>query len=250
MPVFDPREKNFPFLPFIILSNIFPLIGVMYYNMSFFMLFYLFWWETVIISFFQWLKMGKASLLADPDHSFTINGKTLTHQQVNSKKYMRRMFFVVRTFMLLFYLIFIVVFVGFFIPAQNNDEEGMLTTVQAIVFDDTWMRISFLVFIFVHGVDYINYLAAKQYEETSLRQLGMPFDGRIITMHIVIVGGTFLSMFVSEKLFANNAKAGQISIAALFVLIKILVDVASLKMQQRRTETISKALDSMKGKQK
>lgn len=250
MPVFDPREKDFPLLPFIIISNIFPLIGVLYYDMSFFMLFYLFWWETVIMSIFQWLKMKKASKQDVPDPNFTINGNPLSYEQVNNRKYMRRMFLIVRTLMLLFYLLFIVVFVGFYIPAQNSDNEGMISSAQAIVFADGWMRISFLIFLLVHGIDYVNYIATKQYEETSLRQLGMPFDGRIIIIHVVIVGGTFLSMFVGEKLFPGNPKAGQVSIAALFVVMKIILDLFALKSNKRRTETILTTYNSLTGKQK
>lgn len=57
MPIFDPRERSGPILPALILANVIPLVGIIYYDVSFFALLYLYWWETVIISIFRWQKM-------------------------------------------------------------------------------------------------------------------------------------------------------------------------------------------------
>lgn len=243
MPIFDPRERSVPVLPTIIIANLFPLVGIIYFNLSFFALFYLFWWETGIISFYQWLKMGKAKKNADPDPGFTINGKTLTHEQVNSKRYMRRMYFWVRFFMLGFYLIFIIVFVGLLASNQSDDMLGFLN---ALFLMDPWMRYSLLAFILTHGIEYWVWLRDEDYNNTSLRELGSPFDGRVLIMHLVIVLGTFGSVFVTEKLMPGNPKAGSIIYATLFVLLKILLDGYSYSKNKRRPEVIMQTFTSLK----
>jgi len=236
MPILDPRERSIPVLPVIIITNIIPLVGIIYYDLTFFALFYLFWWETVIISFYQWLKMGRAKKIAEPDPNFTVNGKTLTHQQVNSKRYMRRMYFWVRVLMLIFYLVFIVVFVGI---VQSATTDGAISFMRAFLLIDPWMKVALLAFILTHGLEYWVWIRDGDAENTSLRELGMPFDGRIIIMHIVIVLGTFGSMYASESLFPDHPKAGSIAYATVFVLLKIAIDVFSYVRNQRRTDVIS-----------
>lgn len=236
MPIFDPRERSIPILPVIIITNIIPLVGIIYYDLTFFALFYLFWWETVIISFYQWMKMGRAKKIADPDPNFTVNGRTLTHEQVNSKRYMRRMYFWVRLLMLIFYLIFIIIFVG---VMQSATSDGAISFVRAFLFSDPWMKVALLAFIFTHGLEYWVWKRDGEDKNTSLRELGMPFDARIIIMHMVIVLGTFGSLYASEKLFPGNPKAGSIAYAAIFVFLKIIVDVFSYVKNQRRTEVLT-----------
>jgi Family of unknown function (DUF6498) len=246
MPVYDEREKQFPVLPFIILSNIFPLIGVLYYHMSFFMLFYLYWCETVIISIFNWIKMGKAKKKDVPDPGFTINNHPLTYQQVNSKKYMRRMYLGMRLFILFFYLIFIIVFIGFMQSMRQPDaDKNALSVMQTLFFQDRWMQVSLLVFIILHCIQYWQWIMTKEYEETSLRKLGSPFDGRMIIMHIVIVLGTFLSFYATENLFPHNPNAGQIAFASLFVFLKVIVDVLSFNRNNKRSHTILETYESL-----
>ncbi len=243
MPILDPRERSIPVLPSIIIMNIIPLIGIIYYDLTFFALFYLYWWETVFISFFQWLKMGKAQKITDPDPGYTVNGKMLTHEQVNSKRYMRRSYFWIRSFMLIFYLIFIIVFVG--VLSAVNDGEG-IEFLRAIIFADDWMKLAIVAFILTHLLDYFVWVKDEEYKETSLRELGMPFDSRIILMHLVIVLGTFGSMYVSESLFPEHPKAGSIAYASLFVLIKLMIDIWAYTKNSKRSVVLSRLTQSPK----
>lgn len=245
MPVYDNREPQIPILPFLIVSNIFPLIGVLYYHMSFFMLFYVYWCETCIISIFNLIKMGKASRQDVPDPGLTINGKNLTSQQVNSKKYMRRMYGSTRCFILLFYLLFIVVFVGLMESVRHEDSTTLINMADILFFRVRWMQITLGVFILLHAIQYWQWLATREYEETSLRQLGSPFDGRMIVMHIVIVLGTFLSIYASEHLFPNNPHAGQIAFASLFVFLKIMLDIISYNRNNKRSHTLLNVYDAI-----
>lgn len=236
MPIFDPREKNFPVLPSLILANLLPLIGVIYYDISFFALIYLYWWETVIISIFQFIKMGSAKKQTEPDPGFTINGKPLTINQVNSKRYMRAMFVIIRLIMLFFYLIFIIIFIGILSSVKEGD---MLGFAEALVFAEPWVLASFLAFIFTHLVEYITWMREETYKTTSLRELSSPFDSRILVIHVVIVLGTFSAMFASEKLFPETPNAGSIAYACIFVLLKVIVDIIAYKSNVRRTVLLS-----------
>jgi hypothetical protein len=76
----------------------------------------------------------------------------------------------------------------------------------------------------------------------------MPFDGRIIIIHVVIVLGTFLSIYFSEKLMPGNPKAGNIAFASLFVLLKTIVDVIAYRKLQRRSETMISVYNRMQKK--
>ncbi len=236
MPIFDPRERSFPILPTLIISNILPLIGILYYDLTFFSLFYLYWWETVIISFFTFMKMGRAQQRSEPDPNYTVNGKTLTNEQVNSKRYMRTSFAVIRFFMLVFYLIFIVIFVGLVSAAKSDDD--ILSFGGTLFFIYPWMRISFAAFLITHTLEYWIWVRDEEYKTTSLRALGSPFDSRIVIMHIVIVLGTFLSFYASENLFPGNPKAGSMGYAILFVMMKTGVDMFAYMKNTKRTEVI------------
>lgn len=241
MPVLDPRERSFPVLPFLMAGNLFPLIGVLFYGFGFFALFYLYWWETVIISIFQWLKMGRAELQSKPDPKFLVNNKPLSDAQVNSRRYMRRLYFFVRGGLLAFYLIFIIVFTGS--SDAGNGGDMIDNFVLPLMLKVPWMQVSLLVFFISHAVEYRVWIYDKDYKTTSLTSLGNPIDGRTIIMHIVIVLGTFLSAFVTNSLFPENPRAGVIAYASLFVLLKILVDLYAYATDQRRGTLLAKYMN-------
>ena len=185
MPVYDSREKSFPVLSAIILSNLMPLIAVLFYDVSFFALFYLYWWETVIISVFQFIKMGKAQKLSEPNPNFSINDKTMIKNSRLSTRFL----------MLVFYLFFIVIFVG----VLSTMKENPTAFVRALLFTEPWVKVSFAGFFVTHLVEYIFWRSNKEYEQTSLRELGTVFDTRVMVIHIVIVLGTFAAMFAGDK---------------------------------------------------
>lgn len=240
MPIFDPREIKGPVLPALIMANIFPLVGILYNEISFFALFYLYWWETVIVSIFRWLKMSWAEKPSEPNPNQLVNGRILTYEQVNNRGRMRRQYFFVRTGIMLFYLLFIVVFVGV-VSTMNEDTGGFA---RAITFAEPWVFWSFIGFTALHLTEYITWIMRKDYKETTLLELSNPFDGRIILMHLVIVLGTFLAMYTSENLFPNHPRAASIGYGALFVAIKTVVDIIAYKKNQPRQQT----LDALLGK--
>lgn len=236
MPVFDPRERSIPVLPSVILANIIPLVAIISYDFSFFSLIYLYWWETVLLSIFNFMKMGSANKTGEPDPNLKINGRVLSHEQVNNRKYMRRMYIFVRMGMLIFYLIFIVVFIGVLGMDRGDDPAKFGETILLI---DPWIRIGLAAFFITHLLEYIVWRRDGSAAETTLRELGSPFDARVIVMHLVIVLGTFLSMFVTESMFPNNPKAGSIAYASIFVILKTIVDLLAYVKNTKRTTVIT-----------
>jgi hypothetical protein len=244
MPIFDPRERSGPMLPAMIVANIFPLVGIIYYDVNFFALFYLYWWETVIISIFRWQKMGWASKPSEPDPTVTYNGQPLTNEQVNNRRGMRIRYFFVRSGMMLFYLLFIVVFVGI-LTSIKEDAVGFAS---AITFSDPWVFWSFVGFVIVHLLEYISWIRNETYKETTIVELSSPFDSRIIVMHVVIVGGTFLAMFTSEKLFPDHPHAASIGYGALFVFLKTIIDVIAWRNNHSRQDALVKVSGALRRK--
>ncbi len=238
MPIFDPREIKGPVLPALIMANIFPLVGIIYDEISFFALFYLYWWETVIVSIFRWLKMSWAEKPSEPDPNYTVNGSMLTYEQVNNRGRTRRQYFFIRSGILIFYLIFIIVFVG----AVSTMREDISGFANAITFEEPWVFWSFIGFTALHLTEYITWIMRQEYKETTLRELSSPFDGRIILMHLVIVLGTFLAMYTSENIFPNHPRAASIGYGVLFVSIKTVVDIIAYKNNQPRQQTLDTLL--------
>lgn len=238
MPIYDPREQKGPVLPVLLLANIFPLVGIVYDEISFFALFYLYWWETVIVSIFRWQKMAWAEKPSEPDPLFLVNGRILTKEHVNNRGKMRRQYFFMRSGIMIFYLIFIIVFVGA-MSTMSEDTSGFAA---AITFNEPWVFWSFIGFTALHLTDYITWIQRKAYKETTLVELASPFDGRIILMHLVIVLGTFLAMYTSENLFPNHPRAASIGYGVLFVGIKTIVDVIAYKKNEPRQKTLDTLL--------
>ena len=244
MPIFDPRERSGPILPALILANVIPLVWIIYYDVSFFALFYLYWWETVIISIFRWQKMGWASKPSEPDPNVTYNGKMLTYEQVNNRRGMRIQYFFIRSGMMLFYLLFIVVFVGIMTAVQ----EDATSFAMALTFTDKWVFWSFIGFVALHLIEYITWIQTEQYKETTIAELASPFDARVLVMHVVIVGGTFLAMFTSQKLFPDHPHAASIGYGTLFVFLKTIIDVIAWNNNHSRQKAVVKVGNALRGK--
>jgi len=236
MPIFDPRENKGPFLPALLLANILPLVGILYDEISFFALFYLYWWETVIISIFRWQKMAWAEKPSEPNSALMVNGRLQSADFINNRGKMRRQYFFVRSGIMLFYLIFIIVFVGVLNSAgENAGEFG-----RAITFSEPWVFWSFIAFTVLHLTEYITWVRSKAYKETTLSELSTPFDGRLIIMHLVIVLGTFLAMYTSETLFPNHPRAASIGYGVLFVVIKIITELFAYRSNRSRHQVLEK----------
>jgi hypothetical protein len=78
--------------------------------------------------------------------------------------------------------------------------------------------------------------------ETSTAELAVPFDGRSIVMHIVIVLGAVSTAFLGERLFGSEQKAAPILFYSFFVVMKTAVDMLSYKTNENREKMVWKQL--------
>ncbi len=76
-----------------------------------------------------------------------------------------------------------------------------------------------------HGVAFVShYLARGEYRTSSVNELMMRPYGRVVLLHVTIVLGGFLAMFIGPSH----------AVLLLFVLFKIVADVAAHRRSQRR----------------
>ena len=204
-----PQNRNV-ILPLIIFSNLFPLYGVINYNWTIFTVVYIYWFELLIITFFQFLKIitsqGESSI------------STWTKIFIGIK------FLIGRCSLFLFYLIFIVTFLGVLASVKEDGKTNAVGMFEAIFFRGTFYRITLLSFILYNLVDFIvlfilndNYKTAKPADNNNL------LDAHILVVHIVVVLGTFLYQGVTDKLHWDH-KSAMIACVSLFVFIKIIAD--------------------------
>lgn len=208
------KPKGNFLLPLIIISNLFPLYGVVKFNWTIFTIVYIYWIELLIISFFQLLKIFISQ--GGVEHSFF------------KKLKLAIKFFVFRTFIFFFYLMFIFVFLG--ILMKDNDKSENHTFAMTIILRAPFMKVvllNFLLYNFVHF--FVMFILSGEYKMSKPEDQFQLFDSHMIVVHIVVVLGTFLAKFVEESLHADHHIA-MIACVCLFIFVKILVDIARQAM--------------------
>ena len=238
MAASSPNDPRFPVLPTLLVMNIFPLVGVLFFHWSFFAIIYIYWWETVIMSIFNILKMRRAKKPGVPNPNWKINNEVQTVADVNNKPKLMATYISIRFFTLFIYLVFIIVFIGMYSAGQD----GYSTAVEIIFFLDTFMQVSIVVVFAYYLIDFITWRLSGMEHETSTSELAVPFDGRSIVMHIVIVLGAVSTSFLGEKLFGSEQKAAPILFSSFFVLMKTAVDMLSYKTNENREKLVWKQL--------
>jgi hypothetical protein len=164
----------------IILFNLVPIIGVAFYHWSPFEMFWLFWMETLIISFFNAVRIlfSQERSVASLDESVP-----LKYNVSSSFKYL-----LTRIAIFFFYSIFIITFIGFL----SYKEKDPVHVVRTLAFQNLLFNLALLLIIctqlfYILRYFFINgaYVYAKRDQYTGI------FDGRQIVIHVA-VGSAFL----------------------------------------------------------
>lgn len=191
----------------IFLFNMIPVAGVLWFNWRVFDMFWFFWLETLVISFFDSIKI-----------LFSQYGRTESEHRLNYRAAIK--FFIIRFIIFWFYLIFLVVFIG--IMGKTSKGSDMFRT---LLFQDLVFNLSILLLIIVQ----INHLVKdffmeKKHLQTAADSFSAVFDSRQIFMHIAIIVCAFLNMFLSDETFVK------FSVTLVFCLLKFFF---SYKYHQR-----------------
>lgn len=194
----------------IVLLNCIPILGVAFYNWAPFEMFWLFWVETLIRSFFNAIRIFFAQNNAI-DQPFR-----KTQQKYNPAIAIR--YLIARVGIFIFYSLFIIVFIGFL----GNSGRGM-SMIGTIFFQDILFNLALLL-IFVNQIFYLVkfYFMNKAYYYDNPFMYAAIFDGRQIVIHIAIIVGSFGVAFLFKQ--DSSRGNGAIWLISVLCLCKIIYE--------------------------
>jgi hypothetical protein len=168
----------------LILSNIVPVLGVIFLDWQAFAILFLFWFENIVIGVSNVFKMALVS--------------SNTIKQAASKVSAIAFFIVHYGLFTLVHGIFIfVVFGDFFTETVNSNVFDVFGN-----FADLQLGWAILALVISHTVSFfVNYVGKGEYKSTSLNQLmGQPY-GRVVILHVTIIFGGFLVTLFGSPVF-------------------------------------------------
>lgn len=211
----------------IILTNLIPVYGVIFWNWTPFYVFWLFWIETLIVAFFNVAKI----LLSKGEVKNRYNIPSLSiigllFRNSKSKWYIAFKYIVARIFIFIFYSIFIVVFIGFLGSSKDNSVKN----VEVMALASHTFNYALMAFIANQIVQfYRDYYLNEHYKNTSPSDFNSLFDGRQIVVHISVVLGAVLSQLVFKG--EKQSMLSMIAVVLVFVTIKTFYDIFKYKSE-------------------
>lgn len=192
----------------LIIANLVPLFGVLFFDWTLFSIILIYWMENVVIGFYNILKMAKAS--GPTPASVKVDGKPA----INVKK----SFFII--FFILHFGVFTVVhgmFIFFVFGLKLSPFSFDRPFIWPVV--SLWgIILTFLMLFVSHGISYINnFVNNEEYKKISPAvQMFKPY-GRVIVMHLVTIGAAFLLSFADyTPVFIT-----------IIIILKIILDIFS-----------------------
>lgn len=200
---------------FIIAFNIVPIVGVLFYNWQPFDAFWFFWLETLIMAFFNCLRI----IFSQQRDAENLVPQALSFNVGKGLKYL-----LIRIGIFLFYSLFIIVFIGFI--ANNSDNKG--SVLNTLAFQNSFFNMGLLLSIISQSYYLIFYffrngtfLTAKPDSYAAL------FDIRQIVMHLAIVLGTFGSIFLIK--YTSFGRFSGAFIISLLCICKCVAEIYNYK---------------------
>ncbi|MFI5235842.1 MAG: DUF6498-containing protein [Gemmatimonadales bacterium] len=210
-------DRSIASIAVLVLANIVPLIGVLFFGWQVFPIILIYWLENVVVGGFNVLKM----LTADPDQPIAWAGKLFLIP-----------FFCIHFGMFtLIHGIFVFTIFGRGVPSLHQFHSGWLSVAQVMAaIHATHVEYAVLALLLSHGFSFVwNYLLGGEYKNVQLQLLmGQPY-ARIVILHLVVLGGAFLVAAVGSPLPA----------LVLLVALKTGVDVAAHRRERRKLGALS-----------
>jgi uncharacterized protein DUF6498 len=167
-------------------ANLVPLVGVLFLGWSVFATVLLFWLENVIVGVFNVLRMA----WAQPDNPAIWLGKLFLIP-----------FFIVHYggFVTVHGILVLALFAGKGAGPMTGGFPGPTTFLHAV--QGAGITTAALVLVVSHGFSFLfNYVGAGEYRAARLNALmGQPY-GRVVVLHLVILGGGFLLLMLGSPL--------------------------------------------------
>ena len=223
----------------LVIANLIPLVGVYFWGWSLTDLLMLYWLENAIVGLFTVLGI----LVVQPEGQewWSSLGAKLFTVPFFIVHY--GMFWVGHGFFLSSFFGVRSPLFGGAGPSVGGGASGFLSGPGSFFFSpvlNVWERLDVLAWPLVfmvasHGVSFItNFLASGEYRKINARQVMARPYSRVVVLHVTIVLGGFMVMFLGQAL----------GLLVLFVLVKIIADVLALLQEQRRVANEPGALES------
>ncbi len=200
---------------FIIFFNSIPIVGVAYFDWQPFEAFWFFWVETLIIAFFNSIRIvfsqGQKLTITDTNRPLVYHFKKgITY-------------LLIRTAIFIFYAIFIITFIGFVANVNKNKEAVIIT----LLFQNNLFNMGLLISIFSEGYYIITgFFRNGAFYTSSPDSFTSIFDGRQLIIHVAIVIGALGSIFLEKN--TSFGSYGNIFIISLLCICKVMFDVFNL----------------------
>ncbi|MBC7426405.1 MAG: hypothetical protein H7321_07705 [Bacteroidia bacterium] len=203
----------------IIILNLLPVLGVFYQGWTIFYIVYLFWFESLILSFFIFFKI----IFANKDYQ----DELYKDQKTESKFTIGIRYLLIRIGVLVFYLIFILAFIAF---AGNENGNSTGDVIELIAFMNPSFNIVALLFSISLLIDFVfNYIISGVSKKTDPHQYSI-FDSRTLILHIVIVLGAVIYSNTKDNFQDNKMLFIQIYLS-LFIVVKVICEIILTKYE-------------------
>jgi hypothetical protein len=199
----------------LVIANLIPLLGVLFFHWDLFTIMFLFWFENVIVGVYNVLRMAVAvgpGVLGGAVKLFLIP------------------FFCVHygMFCLVHGVFVVVLFGGGMSTSAGSPGElagGLLSHSL-----HPGLLIPVLAIVVSHGISFfVNYIGEGEYKRASAQQLmGRPY-GRIVILHVVIIFGGMAAKILGQPMIA----------LVLLVVLKIAIDLAAHRMERGKLGGVS-----------
>ena len=204
----------------IIAFNLVPIAGVAYYDWLPFDMIWLFWMETLVLSFFNAVRVlysqGHPAGSEPKERPMAYNGGAAFK------------FLLGRIGIFLFYSIFIVVFIGFL----NGRKGDSVHVVQTIFFGNRLFNWALLLGVASQAFYLIKYFFMNgQYYYAKVSDYAVVFDGRQLVIHIAVVLGAVGSSFLFKD--SDPKGYGAIWIIAIFCVVKSVFELLALNSSSK-----------------
>ncbi len=217
------QVSNIPLIALVI-ANLLPIYGVIFFGWDAFSIVLLYWAENLIIGFYNILKMAVAFA-------------------VNPLRNLGKLFMI--PFFIIHYGGFVAVHGMFVFVLFGKDKGGsmfptgytwpcFLVFVQLLIgiIERCWttiprdMKFVFVSLFLSHGVSFVrNYLIAGEYKTSNQKDLMAQPYYRIVVMHIAILAGAFLTAMIGSP----------VGILIVLIALKTIIDVKFHLRQHRAT---------------
>lgn len=201
--------------------NLFPLYGVWTQGWTFFLVMYIFWFETLIVTFFNTIKilLSQGRILED--------GGVLRGEAVERTRRLGEAlrYFIIRLVMFFFYMIFIIVFVGLGIGFEDNmNRASVRDMATSLYFTNNTFNLAIFSFLSLSLYQFLKkFILNQRFRISKPEDFSNYFDYRMITVHITLIVGVFLGKFLVAH-FGSQSPLVMPLVVTFFVVIKIIFE--------------------------